>query len=196
MNTNDLFDELKKEKLEDIVPSFKQNSVTKEQISQVISNLSTKHQSLEQKYILAAVILLFLKGAASKATPGSLSIEVKGVRITKQDLENSVNTILNHKYIRRVAESMSEEIGTYAELNMLDGELAGRINKMITENNFHMNSDEPLLTPKERAWCSSFSQGIRNLDKLASPRLVKWLTIDYNDRFKKRQRGFELKKIR
>lgn len=182
----DIFNDLKKENLETMVPDFRKNNISQENVQQVLENLGTKHKSLDKKYILVAVMLLFLKGAATRSTPGTMGIEVNGVTITKQDLENSTNTILGHKFIRRIAEALAVEIGTYAELNSLDGELAGKIDKLIIENNCKTGNNEEPLTTKERAWCSSFSQGARNLKELSSERVVKWLNIDYNERFGKK----------
>jgi hypothetical protein len=187
-NLNDLLNEVKAEKLEQISPSFRQNAVSEEQIKRIIKSLNTKYTSLEEKYILVAIILLFLKGVSSNNTPETLAVEVKGVTITKRDLKIAIQQILNHGYIRRVAESIAVQIGTYAELNGLDGELAKRIDKIIAENNYVKGTNELPLTTKERAWCSSFSQGLSNLEQYTTERVVKYLAIDYNERFGRKPR--------
>jgi hypothetical protein len=191
---NKYFEEAKSESLEKLVPSFKQNLVTEEQVEQIINTLITKHKGLEPKHVLIAMILLFLKGAATRTTPSSLSVEINGITITKQDLENATNAILNHKYIRRIAEAIALQIGLYAEVNGLDGELAGRINKLISENNYRLNTTEPPLTQAERAWCSSYSQSIKDLKNHTTERVVQWLNIDYTDRFSKKTRTIPQKK--
>lgn len=183
---NELLNEVKTEKLEDIAPSFKQNMVSDDQLERIVSIVATK-TGLPRKYVLVALILLFLKGAASNNTPDTLSVEVNGVNITKKDLRMAVQQILNNTYLRRVAEALAIQIGTYAEANGLSGELANRIDKVIAESNYNTGKNEAPLSSKERAWCSSFSQNIPNLQNYATERLVKYLAIDYNDRFMKKR---------
>lgn len=186
-NISDLLSQAISIDLDQAVPNLRQYPVSTDQIFNIIDILHIKLNKPNKAYILVGMILLFLKGAATKSTPSTLKIEVFGMTITKSDLETAVSTATGNKYVRRVAEKMAVTIGKYAEEKFLEGELAARINLLINENNRKnsFNEQEPLLTAKEKAWCSSFSTSIPNLNEYASDRLVKWLAHDYNLRFNK-----------
>lgn len=182
----ELIGELRKDNIRGFAPKFKEGMVNKTHIEKIVKAICDKF-NISPKYALAAICMLFLKGAATRTTPSSLAVEVNKVTITKQDLEITTSFVVGNKFLRRVAEAMAAEIGMFAEMNELDGELANRVDKLIMDSNFHTGGNEKLLTKKERAWCSSFSQGLDNLSILGSERLVKWLNVDFNTRFNKSQ---------
>lgn len=170
-NLDDLLKELKTEKLEDIAPNFKQDKVSDEELEKIITIIATKF-GIQRKYALVAFILLFLKGAASNNKLDDLSVEIKGTRISKKDIKMATQQILNNINLRKIAESLAIQIGKYAEENGLSGDLANRIDKLIEEEHFVI---QPPLSPKERAWCSSFSRNIPDLDRYSSQRLVHYI---------------------
>jgi hypothetical protein len=184
-NINQLMTEALNIDLEKASPSFRKNPITDAQIMCIIENLQTKFKNATKATIYTGIILLFLKGAATKSTPGSLTVEIFDIKITKADLENSAKFILTNTHLRRLAEKLAVNIGSFAEEKGLEGELAGRINFLINNNNRDIRGEkEPLLTPKEKAWCSSFSMVIPDLNKrAASNRLTEWLSYDYEVRF-------------
>lgn len=173
--------EAMQESLSNVSPEALQAKVTEEQISKIVGNLANTF-GIEAKHAYIAIILLFLKGAASSSTPLTLSVTVVGKEITKRDLVNSYSLVAKNNYLRRLAEAMAEMIGQFAQKNGLNGELAKRIEGTVRA------AGEPSLTTKEKAWCSSFSQAVDNLDELSgSERLSKLLHQDYDKRFSKKQ---------
>lgn len=90
---------------------------------------------------------------------------------------NAYSLATGNQFIRRLAEKLAIPIGFFAEKNGLRGELAQRIERG------HRAVNGENLSPKELAWCSSFSQCIPNLPELASERVQQLLSKDYNERF-------------
>ncbi len=131
-----------------------------------------------------AIYLLFLKGAANAGSPNNLQVTVVSdgipVDITKQDIGYAYQKVTKNPYLRRLAEALAKEISEYAESQGLSGDLAKKINNRLQAN------QQNLLTPKERAWASSFCQEIPGLENLASDRLPSLLSQDYQSRFEKR----------
>lgn len=165
-----------------VSPNFNnKNSLSKEQVEKILTTLS-QNFSLERKYVLASIYLLFLKGVSSNSTPITFSVEVKDTNISKRDLLNAYNLATGNNYLRRLGEFLAIPIGQYAEANSLSGELSQRINTYL------QSKGESLLSEKESAWCSSFSQKIPNLKELSSDRLSGLLAQDYQSRFLKPQR--------
>lgn len=178
----DFVKEAMKEQLSEIAPETLQAKITNEQIAKIVGNLANTY-GMEEKHAYIAIILLFLKGAASSSTPPTLSVTILGREVTKRDLVNSYSLVTRNNFVRRLAEAMAEDIGYYAQQQGLHGELAKRIESIV------LASGEPPLTSKEKAWCSSFSQAIDDLDKKAgSDRLTKLLHQDYDKRFGKKQK--------
>jgi len=181
LNIPNFAKEAMQESLSNVSPEALQAKVTEEQISKIVGNLANTF-GIEAKHAYIAIILLFLKGAASSSTPLTLSVTVVGKEITKRDLVNSYSLVAKNNYLRRLAEAMAEMIGQFAQKNGLNGELAKRIEGTVRA------AGEPSLTTKEKAWCSSFSQAVDNLDELSgSERLSKLLHQDYDKRFSKKQ---------
>lgn len=176
LDLDQLQEDALKQPVADVAPEFKKSLIKNEEISQIILHVAQTFQ-IEPAIALIAIHLLFLKGAASEGTPQSLSVDVAGRTISKRDLIYAYEKTTGNNFIRRLAESMAISIGKYAEANGLRGELAQRI-----EVNLRV-AEEPPLTPKEAAWCSSFSQAIPNLTDFSGERVTKLLAEDYSRRF-------------
>lgn len=135
---------------------------------------------LDKNTAFIAIALLFLKGAANKGTPNTMSIMVHTsetqTEVTKADLVYLYKKIHKNMHIRRLAESMAELISKYAEAQGLAGDLAKKINITL------LRKKEPTLTRKEAAWCSSFCQSNPKVEGV-SERLAGLLSEDYLSRF-------------
>lgn len=160
---------------------------TNSEIENIITQLGDT-MGLRPPTAFIAIALLFLKGAANKGTPTTMSVMVheegNQTEVTKSDLVYIYRK--NHKniHIRRLAESMAVLISRYAEAQGLSGDLAKKINISL------LKKKEPTLTRKEAAWCSSFCQSNPKVEEV-SERLAGLLSEDYLSRFqtKPSQRG-------
>jgi len=170
------FPEAMKLSIDSVSPDFKRTNLSEDQVTKVIDYLASNFQ-LKREQVLVGIILLFLKGAANNSTPVTLSVDVDGKEISKRDLQNAYGLVTSNAYLRRLAEALAIEIGTYAELNGLKGELAQRV-----ETSLRAEKGET-LSFKELAWCSSFSQQLPDLAQRASDRLCVLLAADYSKRF-------------
>lgn len=178
LNLNDLVRVSMQQKVEAIVPNFKKNIVTDDQILQIVNAISsTLNVSQDRAFI--GMILLFLQGAVSSSAPLTMSVEVdEGKCIEKKNILSACKLITGHQYIRRIAEALAAEIGEFAYRNNLRGELANRINNRLRADT---GSN---LTDVEMSYCSSFSQNITHLSEITgSDRLSKLLAQDYQRRF-------------
>lgn len=115
----------------------------------------------EQRAI-QAVFLLFLSGAANRGTPESLGMTVldlngNEVKVVKGDIMFFYRTATGNQHLRRLAESVADEISTFAETHNLSGDLANQINRQIIASASDENPTEK-LNRKEKAWCWSFNQ--------------------------------------
>lgn len=165
-------------KLEEVAPNFKRkNTVTEYQIEKIIRTISLNLVIPEEK-VYIAIILLFLQGAASAGAPMTMSVDLgSGKCVEKRNLIDACMMVTGHKFIRRIAETIAVQIGTFAYSNRLIGELGLRIsNKLKAETG-------ESLDEKELAFCSSFSQAIPNLSEITSERLSRLLAEDYQRRF-------------
>lgn len=185
INLNDMLNQAMSKPLEAVSPSFKQSAISETQIGQIIKVIMTKYPTLDEAAVLTSIILVMLKGAASNNTPDTLGVEVNGITVTKRDIKMGLQNICNNQYLRRLAESLAVPIGKYAERNQLDGELAGRLSKLVSEDNMLNGTSNPPLDTNERAWASSFSQTIKNLGDFTTARVVNLLALDYGQRFGK-----------
>lgn len=170
------FPDVMKLSVDSIAPEFKRTNLSQDQVTKVIDYLASNFL-LKREQVLVGIILLFLKGAANNSTPITLSVEIDGKEISKRDLQNAYGLVTSNAYLRRLAEALAVEIGTYAELNGLKGELAQRV-----ETSLRAEKGET-LSSKELAWCSSFSQQLPDLAQRASDRLCILLAADYSKRF-------------
>lgn len=177
-------------KASEIAPSeTKANTLSESDINKIINSLATTH-GITNVTALCAVFLLFLKGAANNGAPLTMSVDVIDsngtTTITKYDVKYAYQRVTQNEFIRRLAESLAKEIGTYAEKNFLSGDIAAKIDSRIMA--MKDEKDRIPLSSKERAWASSFSQRISNLAELSSSRLPQLLATDYNERFAKKSK--------
>lgn len=177
--TNDIF----KENLEVIAPNYKKNVLTDDDVAKIIDKVACD-VGITKQDALAGIMLLMLKGAASGGTPPTLSIDLRGGKVlTKRNILLAYAAVTNNMYIRRLAESLAINIGEFAENFSLSGELAQRINTSLKAETGEV------LTQKEVAWCSSFSQNIPDLSERSSERLVRLLADDYKKRFESKKKS-------
>lgn len=157
--------------------AVKRKPLTDGEIRQIVERIR-KIYDIPLPYALIAIYLLILKGAANTGTPTTFEIEISdpdGRRfpISKNDLLVQYKSVTKNSFLRRLAESLAEDICRFAEKRNLSGDLANKINtKLIAKN-------EAPLTTKERAWCSSFCQNIVNFGSFSSDRLPILLAEDY-----------------
>lgn len=181
-----------KVKVSDIAPTeLKANLLSQEKITEIIVGLATSHGISEQDAFVA-IILLFLKGAANNGAPNTMGVTIvdtdkNHLVITKNDLKYSYQRATGNEFIRRLAESLAEQIGKYAEKNFLIGDIAQKIDSRILINK--EDKDRIPLSQKEKAWASSFSQCLPNLSELSSTRLPQLLAADYYERFQKNKKA-------
>lgn len=181
---DDLFKESLKLTIDKILPDYKKKNVmTRDQVEKIIESIKVSLEVTPDK-VLIGMMLLFLQGAASAGTPLTMSVDLGNNKfIEKRNIVNACTLITGHPYIRRIAETLAIEIGSFAYRNKLSGELANRINtryKAETGNN---------LSDLEMAYCSSFSQTIPNLSEITkSENLSRLLAEDYQKRFENKKK--------
>lgn len=180
---NNLAEQLKNEDLNTIAPNFRKGFLTSQEIDAIIKRIA-REIAIPEKEALAGIMLLMLKGAASSGTPQTLSIDLRdGKTLTKKNITAAYLTETGNSYLRRLAEGLATQIGEFAEHFGLQGELSQRINTMLKAETGET------LTPKEVAWCSSFSQNVPDLANRSSERLVKLLAEDYKRRFENKKKS-------
>lgn len=169
--------EIIKRDFDEIAPNFRKGAITETEITTIIEKTATDI-GVSKETALVGIILLMLKGAASGGTPPTLSVELTGGKtLAKRNLLGAYMSVTGNSYIRRLAEGLAVNIGEFAEAFSLQGELAQRINTALKADNGE------ILSSKEMAWCSSFSQNVPDLANRSSERLVKLLAEDYKRRF-------------
>jgi len=151
------------------------------QISKFINTVAEMY-GLPNSLALFGIALLFLKGACNASAPNNMTVEISDpdgnpVSVSKKDLVYACYSVTRNEYIRRFAEGMAIPISTIAEKNKLMGDLGVRLNNMV------IAKGEPCLTPKERAWASSFCQNVENLSTYAGERVPLLLAEDFLKRF-------------
>lgn len=178
-NINDLMKNIKQnnKSIETLAPNYKKSILGSEETNMIIKKIATDLDITEEE-ALAGTMLLLLKGASSDGTPQNLSVELKnGKTLAKRNVQGAYLTVTGNNYLRRLAESLAIQIGEFAEHFGLNGELTQRINTSLKAESGEV------LSPKETAWCSSFSQNIPDLATRSSERLVRLLAEDYKKRF-------------
>lgn len=157
----------------------KQEWHTPSEIQNIINQLADT-MGLDTHTAFIAIALLFLKGAANKGTPTTMSVAVmessNQTEVSKSDLIYVYRKNFKNIHIRRLAESMAVLISRYAEAQGLSGDLAKKINISL------LKKKEATLTRKEAAWCSSFCQSNPKVEEV-SERLAGLLSEDYLTRF-------------
>lgn len=170
-------EELKTSDLQTIAPYFKKGVLTDEEAEKIIEQTANSIGTTKEN-ALTGTICLFLKGAASNGTPQNLEVLLKdGKSLAKRNLMGAYVSVCGNQYLRRLAEKLAIDIAEFAEMHGLNGELASRINTILKAESGEV------LTAKEAAWCSSFSQNIPDLAERSSERVVKLLAEDYRKRF-------------
>lgn len=168
--------------LEDMAVNDTKNVATPEEIQVFIKKVSDSF-GIPSPTAFTGIALLFLKGAANKGAPPTMSVDLltpekTPISLTKYDLQCACQVACKNKFLRRVAKGLAKEIGFFAESKNLNGDLAIKLNNNLVAEG------EPPLTSKEKAWASSFSQTLPNLEKLSgSNRVPTLLAQDYQDRF-------------
>lgn len=176
----DIYEEVLNMEVTEMAPKFLRDVISQQEIDRIV-DMVAQELKVPNPVALMGIFLLFLKGAANSGAPLNLSIElVNGVIIQKKTLLSAYKYVMDNEYLRRLAETLATKIGKFAEKQNLRGELANSIDIILRAENGEN------LTPKEAAWCSSFSQSIPNLAELSSERLTKLLAEDYNRRFSKK----------
>lgn len=186
-----LYENAMEQNIDVVAPNFRRKTkISEEQIKKIIKSISFSLDISEETAVIG-MTLLFLQGAASASTPTSMYVELGGGKyMEKRNIIDACVLVTNHKFIRRIAETLAPQIGNFAYKNKLMGELGYRVN-----NKFKAETGES-LTELELAYCSSFSQTIPNLSELVSDRLVKLLAADYQKRFEnKRKSNSENKQV-
>ena len=185
---NDILNESLKDKIETIAPNYKKGMLSEETIDRIIEKVAQDIGTTKSD-ALAGTIILFLKGAASNGTPSTMSVELRnGKTLAKRNIAGAYLSETGNDYLRRLAEGLAIQIGTFAETHGLNGELVQRINTTLKAETGEV------LNPKEAAWCSSFSQHLTDLSARSSERLVKLLAEDYKKRFETKKREKNIKK--
>lgn len=81
------------------------------------------------------------------------------------DLLYFYRSLTGNNFLRRLAECIADDISKFAEKNNLSGDLAQQIDRHLRGCEPDESGKRPAkLTPKERAWCSSFNQENPTLD--------------------------------
>lgn len=165
------------ENLEELAPNYLKGTLSTKELDRIIERIAND-LAITKQDALAGTMLLMLKGAASTGTPQTLSVDLRGGKtMAKKNITGAYISVTGNEYIRRLAESLAINIGEFAEKFELNGELSQRINTALKAETGE------ILTKKETAWCSSFSQNIPDLALRSSERLVRLLAEDYKKRF-------------
>ena len=168
-----LHDQITKSKSENF-KDFQSDVMEESQLEEIITRIATSF-SIPNSLALEGIYLLLLGGCANLSCPLNYKItllqkkeeneDLTEIHINKENLLYEYKQVMKNNHIRRLAESLATKISEYAEINNLNGDLAKKINTSL------IRKGESPLTPKERAWCSSFNQ---NNMEIASK------TKDYN----------------
>lgn len=193
------------ERIEKVITSLEQDdmklafipervSITSEEVYAICVHFAN-YNNIGLKVATVLIFLLFLKGAANKGAPNSISASINlqsGITsATKEDLLSSYKKVTGNEYLRRLAEYFATRISKFAQKYSFDGDLAQQIATT-------MKSTDPPLTPDERAWCSSFNQKNPDCYNL-HPRVTSLLIADYNKKFnvkKKENNSKETKQVK
>jgi hypothetical protein len=180
----DMVKEAMTQPLESMVIYDQNNIATPEEVRNFVLSVATSFVVSNQT-AFAGISLLFLKGAANKGTPQTCCVDVvtedgKSIVLQKYDLFMACQKVCGNKFLRRLARSMAKEIGMFAESKNLNGDLAIKLNNEVIAN------EESPLTSKEKAWASSFSQQLPELEKLSGgSRIPTLLAKDSKKRLEK-----------
>jgi hypothetical protein len=171
--------------IENIIPP-KKTTVSKKDIIGIIERISRVY-NIPESTALISIYLLILVGAAISATPVSLSVTVKNakghnIEVDKLQLLTAYKQITGNSYLRRLAETLADDISKFAEKHNIKGDLANKMNnKLLAEG-------KTVLSTRQMAWCSSFNQDNPTLNSNSELVIVaQLLAEDYKKRFDKVQ---------
>lgn len=146
------------------------NGLTEDQIDSIITKLSVS-KGVPRESIKNAIFMLLLRGAGSSGAPENLKVQINysvidnenkklegSFTLTKGELLNIYNNQTKNKYLRRLAETLANEISSFAEQNNLNGDLANQL------NTYRLSEGLDPLTAKQKAWASSFNQNNPSLE--------------------------------
>lgn len=185
-NITSVFETAMNMPLDQLAPPDSQALVPMEQVKIILKRMSDLF-GLTEAAAFVAIALLFLKGAANKGAPSTMSVDVFGedgarVTVQKYDLMSIHKAVTGNNFLRRLAETLAPQISGFADAKNLQGDLAKSINNTL------IAQGEPPLSAKEKAWASSFCQKCVELETEA-PRVAKYLAVDYQKRFSKKKVG-------
>ena len=140
---------------EGIIEKKVESPVTPSQATKRFTNLSNS-LGVPIRGILILIYQLFLKGAANKGAPGSLSSTInspngENMTMLKEMLLYKYKMFCKNAHLRRLAELLASDISSFAFSKKLQGDLTPKIAALIRPG------EEP-LSLEERAWSSSFNQ--------------------------------------
>lgn len=143
--------------------TIRSNKLPKGTFTKIVNDMTRQYRVIHPVTVARGLFLLFLRGAGNYGTPLTLSVEVKGedgelYTISKRDLMFYYHMITKNEHLRRLAEPIADEISKFAETNGLSGDLAKQIDRRLRATVDENGKSPGPLTPKERAWCSSFNQ--------------------------------------
>jgi hypothetical protein len=187
-----LLEETSAKSIDQIAPSIKKEKMTREEAGAVIDCLADTH-GIPKSQAFAAIALISLKGGANKGAPDTMSVDItdsegKVVTVQKYDIIYAVHAKCKHKYIRRLAEVLCLEISLFAKKHNLTGDLATKLNNTL------LKEEKEPLSPTEKAFASSFCQGLQDLAKHAGDRIPTLLAKDYDQRFVNRVKKEKINK--
>lgn len=170
--------------------SANRNNLTDEIVKKIIAKMAMS-KGVPYQAMHNSVLMLMLMGAGSSGSPDSLKIttsyetETNGKAMegtfttTKGELLNAYNSETKNKYLRRMAEFLANESSSFAEKNNLIGDLANQLNI------YRLAEGHPPLTPKQKAWASSFNQNNPKLESDAELLdVAKLLAKDFMTKFR------------
>jgi hypothetical protein len=155
------------------------------QTNEVLESIA-KTKGISRGTAIRAVGALFRRGAANARAKDTISVDVtcfdtkKSTSISRYDVAMALYGVVEHKVIRKLAESMAPLL-IQASISLLSkdetidhrGDLANKIDKKL----FKMGDPEkyPPLTRKEQICCSTYAQWMPNLNTLADSTRLKGL---------------------
>jgi len=198
-----LIETLSKYETDIVITKDHSKTVPKDKIGEIMQRIAN-FKDIDSSTASIGTAALFRRGAANAGAADTMSIDIKCpiqnsvVEINRYDIIMALNSVVGHKNIRKLAESMAPEM---IESNLLllkknplldlKGDLANRINRKL------MLRKEESLTRKEEICCCTYTQWMPNLNELAeSTRLRFLLEEDLNARRKRQTKKSDNKKTK
>ena len=198
-----LIETLSKYETDIVIQKDNSKIVPKEKIGEIMQRIAN-FKDIDSGTASIGTAALFRRGAANAGAADTMSIDIKCpirnnvVEINRYDIVMALNSVVGHKNVRKLAESMAPEM---IESNLLllqknplldlKGDLANRINRKLTLRK------EESLTRKEEICCCTYTQWMPNLNELAeSTRLRALLEEDLNARRKRQTKKSDNRKAK